>query len=80
MPVEMQVCNCNGVTKGSIMSCVKQGKRSSKSVMEATRAGMGCGACKALVSQVIEWACGGSTDEDPSANFYVPGVPLTKPS
>jgi len=79
MPVEMQVCNCNGVTKGAIMGCVKQGKRSSKSIMEATRAGMGCGACKALVSQVIEWACGGSTDADPSANFYVPGVPLTKP-
>jgi nitrite reductase (NADH) large subunit len=79
MPVEMQVCNCNGVTKGKIMSCVKQGKRSSKSVMEATRAGMGCGACKGLVAQVIEWACGGATEEDPSANYYVPGVPLTKP-
>jgi nitrite reductase (NADH) large subunit len=79
MPVEMQVCNCNGVTKGAIMGCVKQGKRSSKSVMEATRAGMGCGACKVLVSQVIEWACGGATEEDPSANYYVPGVPLSKP-
>jgi nitrite reductase (NADH) large subunit len=79
MPVEMQVCNCNGVTKGAIMGCVKQGKRSAKSVMEATRAGMGCGACKALVSQVIEWACGGAAEEDPSANYYVPGVPLSKP-
>jgi nitrite reductase (NADH) large subunit len=79
MPVEMQVCNCNGVTKGAIMGCVKQGKRSSKSVMEATRAGMGCGACKALVSQVIEWAAGGATEEDPSANYYVPGVSLSKP-
>src|SRR6478609_779975 len=79
MPTEMQVCNCNGVTKGAIIGCVKQGKRSSKSVMDATRAGMGCGACKSLVSQVIDWACGGATDQDPSANFYVPGVPLTKP-
>jgi nitrite reductase (NADH) large subunit len=79
MPVDMQVCNCNGVTKGKIMSCVKSGKRSSKSVMEATRAGMGCGACKVLVSQVIEWACGGTSEEDPSASYYVPGVPLSKP-
>src|SRR6478735_305041 len=79
MPPEMQVCNCNGVTKGAILGCVKQGKRSSKAVMESTRAGMGCGACKVLVSQVIDWACGGATDQDPSANFYVPGVPLTKP-
>src|SRR5882724_10582061 len=79
MPLEMQVCNCNGVTKGRILGCVKAGKRSSKSVMEATRAGMGCGACKALVSQVIEWACGGASEEDPAASYYVPGVPLSKP-
>lgn len=79
MPADMQVCNCNGVTKDKISACVKQGKRSLKTVMESTRAGMGCGACKALVTQVIEWACGGAAEEDPSANYYVPGVPLAKP-
>ena len=79
MPLEMQVCNCNGVTKGKIAACVKAGKRSSKSVMEATRAGMGCGACKTLVAEVVEWACGGQTEEDPAAEYYVPGVPLSKP-
>jgi nitrite reductase (NADH) large subunit len=46
--------------------------------MEATRAGMGCGACKGLVAEVVEWACGGETDEDPSADYYVPGVALSK--
>jgi nitrite reductase (NADH) large subunit len=79
MPAEMQVCNCNGVTKDKISVCVKQGKRTLKTVMDSTRAGMGCGACKALVSQVIEWACGGAADEDPAANYFVPGVPLTQP-
>lgn len=79
MPPEMQVCNCNGVTKRAIVSCVKAGKRSAKGVMENTRAGMGCGACKALVSEVVAWACGGETEADPSAEYYVPGVPLTKP-
>ena len=79
MPGEMQVCNCNGVTKDKISASVKQGKRSLKTVMESTRAGMGCGACKALVSQVIEWACGGAADEDPAANYFVPGVPLSQP-
>jgi nitrite reductase (NADH) large subunit len=79
MPVDMQVCNCNGVTKGAISACVKRGKRSTKGVMEATRAGMGCGACKGLVAEVVEWACGGATEEDPSAEYYVPGVPLKKP-
>ena len=79
MPLDMQVCNCNGVTKGKIAGCVKQGKRSAKSVMEATRAGMGCGACKGLVAEVVEWACGGEAETDPSADYYVPGVPLSKP-
>ncbi|HKQ68317.1 MAG TPA: nitrite reductase large subunit NirB [Polyangiaceae bacterium] len=79
MPAEMQVCNCNGVTKSAIAGCVKLGKRSPKSVMEATRAGMGCGACKTLVSEVIDWACGGAAEADPSANYYVPGIPMAKP-
>src|SRR5450432_13360 len=46
MPEDAQVCNCNGVSKGAIVKCVANGKRSSKSAMEATRAGMGCGSCK----------------------------------
>ena len=79
MPDEAQVCNCNGVSKGMIRKCVLAGKRSAKSVMEATRAGMGCGSCKALVSEIVEWACEGQTEEDPSIHYYVPGVPLAKP-
>src|SRR5262249_45494128 len=79
MPAEMQVCNCNGVSKEKIAVCVRSGKRSPKAVMEATRAGMGCGSCKQLVSQIVDWACGGAADDDPSAHYYVPGVPLPKP-
>ncbi len=79
MPAEMQVCNCNGVTKSAIGGCVAAGKRTLKTVMEGTRAGMGCGACKTLVSEVVAWACGGAAEEDPSADYYVPGVPLAKP-
>jgi nitrite reductase (NADH) large subunit len=79
MPADTQVCNCNGVSKAALVSCVKSGKRTAKSVMEATRAGMGCGACKSMVNEVIDWACGGQVDEDPSVHYYVPGVPLSKP-
>ena len=79
LPFDSQVCNCNGVSKAAIVSCVKNGKRSPKAVMEATRAGMGCGSCKSLVGEVVEWACGGAVEEDPSMHYYVPGVPLTKP-
>ena len=59
MPADTQICNCNGVSKGAIMACVKAGKRSAKAVMEATRAGMGCGSCKSMVNEIVELACGG---------------------
>ena len=79
MASDAQVCNCNGVSKGAIIQCVNGGKRTAKKVMESTRAGMGCGACKSLVSEIVEWACGGEVEEDPSMHYFVPGVPMTKP-
>ena len=79
MPDAAQVCNCNGVSKGQIKKCVEGGKRSLKMVMDATRAGTGCGSCKMLVQEIVEWACEGKIEEDPSLHFYVPGIPLSKP-
>lgn len=77
---DAQVCNCNGVDKGAIAACVAAGERSVKAVMDGTRAGTGCGACKDLVAGIVEWALDGAAEEDPSAHYYVPGVPLTKPA
>ena len=79
MPPDTQICNCNGVTKGAIGACVADGKRSGKAVMAATRAGMGCGSCKSLVSEVVDWFCGGAAEEDPSIHYYVPCIPMAKP-
>ncbi len=79
MPATTQVCNCNGVTKGAIGACVESGKRSAKAVMAATRAGMGCGSCKTLVAEVVEWFCGGEVEDDPSVHYYVPCIPMAKP-
>jgi len=79
MPPDTQICNCNGVTKGAIGACVSGGKRSAKAVMAATRAGMGCGSCKTLVTEVVEWFCGGQAEEDPSIHYYVPCIPMAKP-
>ncbi len=78
MPDDTRICNCNAVSKGAIKKCVASGKRSLKMVMESTRAGMGCGSCKKLVGEVVEWACDGKTEEDASVHFYVPGIPMTK--
>ncbi|MDQ1473662.1 MAG: nitrite reductase large subunit [Bryobacterales bacterium] len=79
MSADTQVCNCNGVSKGAIVACVNAGKRSPKAVMDSTRAGMGCGSCKSMVKDIVEWACGGDLEEDPSVHYFVPGVPLSKP-
>jgi nitrite reductase (NADH) large subunit len=79
MPTDTQVCNCNGVTKAAIGACVAGGQRSAKAVMAATRAGMGCGSCKGLVNEVVEWFCGGAVEEDPSLHYYVPCIPMAKP-
>ncbi len=47
--------------------------------MDATRAGKGCGSCKGLVAQLVEFAAGGAVEEDPSVHYYVPGIPMDKP-
>jgi nitrite reductase (NADH) large subunit len=86
MPAEMQVCNCNGVSKAAIAACVAGGVRSAAGVMNATRAGKGCGSCKSLVAEVVTW-CSAGLREDPSvhdtggvedaANGPAPAAPRT---
>jgi nitrite reductase [NAD(P)H] large subunit len=76
---DAQVCNCNGVTKATIAETVHGGCKTVGGVMDRTRAGKGCGTCKSLVAQIVEWAAGGAVEEDPAASWYVPGVPMPKP-
>ncbi len=77
---DAQICNCNGVSKKTIMDTVKSGCKTVSGVMDATRAGKGCGSCKLLVKQVVELAADGALEEDPSAHYYVPGIAMDKPS
>ncbi|MDQ0922162.1 nitrite reductase (NADH) large subunit [Pseudarthrobacter sp. W1I19] len=75
---DAQVCNCNGVSKKTLVDAVQGGCSSVAGAMEATRAGKGCGSCKLLVRQVVEWAADGAVVEDPAATYYVPAIPLDK--
>jgi nitrite reductase (NADH) large subunit len=77
---DAQVCNCNGVSKGAICDTVHAGIKSVQGVMDKTRAGKGCGSCKELVCKIVELAAGGAVQEDPSAHYYVPGIPMNKPA
>lgn len=79
----VQVCNCNGVSKGALTACVAGGTSSVTGVMAATRAGKGCGSCKSLVAQIVDWAVeqgGGQVTVDESAGWYVPSIPMDKPT
>jgi nitrite reductase (NADH) large subunit len=73
-----QVCNCNGISKAQLVASVHSGVKTVRGVMDATRAGKGCGSCKSLVAQIVGWAADGAVEEDPSASWYVPGVPMDK--
>lgn len=77
---DAQVCNCNGVPKRALVAAVEGGCTTVAGAMDATRAGKGCGSCRLLVRQVVEWAADGAVEEDPAAGFYVPGIPLDKPA
>ncbi|SNS20621.1 nitrite reductase large subunit NirB [Rhodococcoides kyotonense] len=77
---DVQVCNCNGVTKGAIVACVHAGAKSMGDVTAATRAGKGCGSCKGLVADILACAAGGAVEADPAADWYVPCIPLAKPA
>ena len=76
----MQVCNCNGVSKAAIGDAVAKGCKSPKSVdgRDARRHGLRLlqaddRGSRRVVQRRI------ATEEDLSANYYVPTVPLDKP-
>lgn len=78
LPENAQICNCNGVSKKTILDSILKGGCSTVSAVgEKTKAGKGCGSCKGLIAQLIEGALG-KVEYDPKENYYVPGVPLEK--
>jgi nitrite reductase (NADH) large subunit len=79
MPDDKQVCDCNGVCKGKIVDAIKAGKTTVASVGKATRAGTGCGSCKKMIKGLIE-AVAGEVKADPSEAYYVPAIPMDKPT
>lgn len=79
LPDSKQICDCNGVCKGTIATAIKDGKTTVAAVGKATRAGTGCGSCKKLIKGLIE-SIAGEIKADPSESWYVPAIPLDKPA
>jgi len=62
IPADTQICNCNGVTMGALINCVKAGRRTAQAVMDATRAGKACGSCESMVREIVGWANGDAAE------------------
>src|SRR5262249_52341627 len=58
IPESTQICNCNGITMGTLVSCAKGAKRTARDVMDATRAGNACGSCESMVREIVDWVNG----------------------
>ena len=78
MPDSLQICNCNGVTKGEIRKAIRNENCTSiLKVGLCTKAGQGCGSCKNTIFQLIR-AYADDVSSDPKEHYYVSGVPLEK--
>ena len=76
LPVNAQICNCNGVSKGKIAEAVEEGMMTLQEVCSATRAGSGCGTCKTQVQAVLDFAIESSTAGSPNRTEPAPREPV----
>jgi assimilatory nitrate reductase electron transfer subunit len=65
MPDRTTVCRCNGVTKGEVVACWRDGGDTVEDVARETRATTGCGGCTDVVCGLLDWLA--TTDPDRSS-------------
>ncbi len=58
LPPEAEICGCNGVCKGRIMTAIDSGAVTLDAVRATTKASASCGSCTGLVEQVMALALG----------------------
>ncbi|MCS7461519.1 nitrite reductase large subunit NirB [Paenibacillus doosanensis] len=56
------VCGCNGVTKGTIVSCIQSGCTTIDAIKMSTGATRSCGGCKPVVEQILKYVLGENYD------------------
>lgn len=60
LPPEAEICGCNGVCKGKIVSAIEAGANTLDLVRASTKASASCGTCTGLVEQVLAVTLGDS--------------------
>ncbi|MBI1170026.1 nitrite reductase large subunit [bacterium] len=59
LPPEAEICGCNGVCKGRIVTAIQGGAVTLDAVRASTKASASCGTCTGLVEQVMALTLGG---------------------
>ncbi len=60
LPPEAEICGCNGVCKGKIVTAIQNGATTLDAVRATTKASSSCGTCTGLVEQVMALTLGDS--------------------
>ncbi len=77
LPDDAQVCDCNGVCKGTIVAAIRDGKLTSvDAVARQTKAGTSCGSCQSLVADIVGATLGDAIAEGPAVEPMCPCTDL----
>ncbi len=58
LPLDAEVCGCNGICKGTIVTAIENGATDLGAVRATTKASASCGTCTGLVEQVLATTLG----------------------
>ncbi len=62
---DAEICGCNGVTKGQVVSCIAKGAHSLDAVRGTCKASASCGSCTGLVENLLALTLGDDVQAGP---------------
>ncbi|MBV1865735.1 MAG: nitrite reductase large subunit NirB [Rhodobacteraceae bacterium] len=58
LPLDTEICGCNGVSKGDILAAIDGGANTLEAIKAKTKASTSCGTCADLTAQVVQIGLG----------------------
>ena len=68
LPDTAEICGCNGVCKGTIVSAIQEGHTTLQEIRTHTKASASCGSCTGLVEQLLTFTLGDDYSGEPTIN------------
>jgi len=66
LPDTAEICGCNGVCKGTIISAIQKGHTTLQEIRTHTKASASCGSCTGLVEQLLTFTLGDDYSGEPT--------------